>query len=66
MSGAITVTEAKAQLSSLIERATEGEKIVIGRGQQPVAKLVRCDPPPIRRQMGGLRGKIERAFGMRD
>jgi prevent-host-death family protein len=79
VSGAVTVTEAKTQLSSLIERATEGEEIVIRRGQQPVAKLVRYDPPPIRRQMGALRGKIwmsddfdepdeeiERAFGMRD
>lgn len=76
---AVTVTEAKTQLSSLIERVTEGEEIVIRRGQRPVAKLVRYDEPPVRRQLGALRGQIwmsddfdepdeeiERLFGMRD
>lgn len=78
-SKAITVTEAKTQLSSLIERVTEGEEIVIRRGQRPVAKLVRYEQPASRRQMGALRGQIwmsddfdepdeeiEGLFGMRD
>lgn len=75
----VTVTEAKTQLSSLIARVTEGEEIVIRRGQRPVAKIIRYDDPPVRRQMGELKGKIwmsddfdepdeeiERLFGMRD
>ncbi len=75
----VTVTEAKTQLSSLIERVTDGEEIVIRRGQQPVAKLIRYDPPPVRRRLGELRGQIwmsedfdepdeelERQFGTRD
>jgi prevent-host-death family protein len=79
MSKAVTVTEAKTQLSSLIERVTDGEEIVIRRGPRPVAKLIRYDDPPARRQMGDLKGKIwisddfdepdeeiERLFGMRD
>jgi prevent-host-death family protein len=79
MADAVTVTEAKTQLSSLIERVAEGEEIVIRRGQRPVAKLVRYDEPPVRRKMGDLRGQIwmsddfdepdeeiERLFGMRD
>jgi prevent-host-death family protein len=79
MSETVTVTEAKTQLSRLIERATDGEEIIIRRGQQPVVKLVRYEAPPARRQMGGLRGQIwmsddfdepdeeiERLFGMRD
>ena len=79
MSEAVTVSEAKTQLSRLIERATEGEEIVIRRGPRPVAKLIRYDDPPVRRQMGDLKGKIwmsddfnepdeeiERLFGMRD
>jgi prevent-host-death family protein len=79
MSKAVTVTEAKTQLSSLIERVTDGEEIVIRRGSRPVAKLIRYDDPPARRQMGDLKGKIwisddfdepdeeiERLFGMRD
>lgn len=79
MSEAVTVTEAKTQLSSLIERVSDGEEIVIRRGHRPVAKLIRYDEPPARRQMGDLKGKIwisddfdepdeeiERLFGMRD
>jgi prevent-host-death family protein len=79
VSETVTVTEAKSQLSRLIERAGEGEEIVIRRGRKPVAKLIRYDDPPVRRQMGDLKGKIwmsddfdepdeeiERLFGMRD
>jgi prevent-host-death family protein len=75
----VTVTEAKTQLSSLLERVSDGEEIVIRRGQRPVAKLVRYDEPAVRRRMGDLRGQIwmsddfdepdeeiERLFGMRD
>jgi prevent-host-death family protein len=58
MSETVTVTEAKTQLSSLIARVTDGEEIVIRRGQRPVAKIVRYDDPPVRRQMGNLKGKI--------
>ena len=79
MSETVTVTEAKTQLSSLIERVAEGEEIVIRRGQEPVAKLIRYDAVPVRRQLGALRGQIwmsedfdatdedlERLFGTRD
>jgi prevent-host-death family protein len=58
MAKAVTVTEAKTQLSSLIDRAGEGEEIVIRRGSRPVAKLIRYDDPPVRRKMGDLKGKI--------
>ena len=74
-----TVTEAKTQLSSLLERVRDGEEVVIRRGQLPVAKLVRFDEPTTRRRMGELRGQIwmsddfdepdeaiERLFGARD
>jgi prevent-host-death family protein len=79
MSEIVTVTEAKSQLSRLIERVGAGEEIVIRRGRKPVAKLTRYDEPPARRQMGDLKGmiwmredfdepdeEIERLFGMRD
>jgi antitoxin (DNA-binding transcriptional repressor) of toxin-antitoxin stability system len=76
----VTVTEAKTQLSSLIERVTGGEEIVIRRGQRPVAKIVAYTPEePKRRKPGDLKGQIwmsddfdepdeeiERLFGMRD
>jgi prevent-host-death family protein len=79
MSEVVTITEAKSQLSRLIERAGAGEEIVIRRGRKPVAKLTRYDEPVARRPMGDLKGKIwisddfdepdeeiERLFGMRD
>jgi prevent-host-death family protein len=80
MSKAVTVTEAKAHLSSLIERVTDGEEIVIRRGPRPVAKLIGYDNPErTRRIPGDLKGKIwmsddfnepdeeiERLFGTRD
>lgn len=75
----VTVSEAKTQLSSLIELVVEGEEIVIRRGQQPVAKIVGYTPEQPVRKPGGLKGKIwisddfdepdeeiERLFGMRD
>lgn len=79
MSETVTVTEAKTQLSRLIERVANGEEIVIRRGQRPMAKLVRYDELPAPRRLGDLAGKIwisddfdepdeeiERLFGTRD
>jgi prevent-host-death family protein len=79
MSEAVTVTEAKTQLSRLIERTQAGEEIVIRRGRRPVAKLIRYQPAPSPRRLGALNGKIwiaddfdapdeeiERLFGTRD
>jgi prevent-host-death family protein len=78
MKDAVTVTEAKTQLSNLIERVSEGEEIVIRRGRWPVAKLVRYEQPAARRRLGTLKGQIrvgedfdepdaeiERLFGLR-
>lgn len=75
----VTVSEAKTQLSSLIELVVEGEEIVIRRGQQPVAKIVAYEPTRKPRVPGDLKGliwmsddfdepdaEIERLFGMRD
>lgn len=79
MAEAVTVTEAKSQLSQLIDRAAGGEEIVIRRGKAPIAKLVRYSEQPMPRKLGELRGQIwtsedfdepdeeiERLFGARD
>ena len=58
MAETVTVTEAKTQLSQLIERAANGEEIVIRRGKAPVAKIVGLAEPQVRRKPGGLRGQI--------
>jgi prevent-host-death family protein len=52
-----TVTEAKAQLSSLLERVERGEEVVISRAGRPVAVLARY-ASGARRKPGRLRGKI--------
>jgi prevent-host-death family protein len=79
VSEVVTVTEAKTQLSRLIERAAGGEEIVIRRGRRPVAKLVGYPAQHEPRKLGDLHGQIwisedfdepdeeiERLFGTRD
>lgn len=52
------ISEAKAQLSALIERVLAGEEIVIGKAGKPVAKLVRFERPRRPRVPGALKGRI--------
>lgn len=54
----VNIHEAKTQLSRLIEAAERGEDVVIARAGKPVARLVRIEPTPPRRQPGALRGKV--------
>lgn len=73
------ISEAKAQLSALIERVLSGEEIIIGKAGKPVARLVKYERPVGPRQPGALRGRIriaedfdelpedlQEAFGMGD
>ncbi len=55
------ISEAKAQLSALVEKAVAGQEVIIGRAGKPVAKLVRYERSERARQPGALRGKIKRA-----
>lgn len=53
------ISEAKAQLSALIEKVLAGEEVIIGKAGKPVVRLVRyehCEEP---RHPGALRGKIK-------
>jgi prevent-host-death family protein len=52
------ISEAKAQLSALIERVLTGEEIIIGKAGKPVARLVKYERPIGPRQPGALRGRI--------
>ena len=60
MSEAISISEAKTQLSKLVARAERGEEVTIRRGSKPVVRLVAIDPPPTSRRspIGALRGQI--------
>lgn len=55
----VSVYEAKTHLSRLIDKAAEGEEIVITRHGRPVAKLVSVTAPAERRKFGTLRGRIK-------
>ena len=54
----VNISEAKAQLSALIEKVLSGEDVIIGKAGKPVAKLIRYEPVRIQRKPGALRGKI--------
>jgi prevent-host-death family protein len=54
----INLYEAKTNLSSLVERVSEGEEIVIAKAGVPKAKLVPIAGPRRRRQPGGWDGKV--------
>ncbi len=52
------ISEAKAQLSALIEKVMSGREVIIGKAGKPVAKIVPYDPSKEPRKPGILRGKI--------
>ena len=73
------ISEAKAQLSALIEKVLAGQDVIIGKAGKPVAKLVAYRQDETPREPGALRGKIKiaddfeelpediaEAFGMKD
>jgi len=56
-----SVTEAKTQLSSLLERVCAGEEVIIARAGKPIARLVPYQPDRAPRRPGDLRGRIHMA-----
>ncbi|MFP4268296.1 MAG: type II toxin-antitoxin system Phd/YefM family antitoxin [Spirochaetaceae bacterium] len=53
-----TVTQAKTQLSFLLQRVIEGEEIVIGKAGKPVAKIVPYKGTGDPRVPGKLKGRV--------
>lgn len=53
-----TIHEAKTNLSKLIQKACEGEEVVIARGADPVVRLVPIRDIKGRRKPGALKGKL--------
>ena len=56
-----SVTEAKAQLSMLLERVCAGEEIIIARAGRPIARLVPYQSGRVPRKPGDLKGRIRMA-----
>ena len=53
------ISEAKAQLSALIEKVMAGQEVIIGKAGKPVVKLVLYETSKKPRNPGALRGKIK-------
>lgn len=58
MSRIVNISEAKAQLSRLVEEAARGQRIIIGRAGRPVAVLQAYDADPGPRTLGAWRGAV--------
>lgn len=59
----VTVQEAKTQLSRLLRRVEAGEEVVIRRGRERVAMLVRVEDEGTKREIwGDLKGSIAPDF----
>lgn len=60
MSDYVNLYEAKTHLSALVERAAEGEEIVIAKAGKPLARLVSMasKAPKPKRRAGGWKGKL--------
>jgi prevent-host-death family protein len=54
-----TIHQAKTNLSRLIQRASNGEQVIISRGSTPVAMLVSVGPIKGKRIPGALKGKLQ-------
>lgn len=53
------ISEAKAQLSALIELVLAGEEIIIAKAGKPVVRLTKFEGPEEYRRPGALKGLIE-------
>jgi prevent-host-death family protein len=54
----VTIHQAKTNLSRLIQKASNGEEVIISRGSKPVARLVPLGETKGKRQPGSLKGKL--------
>jgi prevent-host-death family protein len=52
------ISEAKAELSALIDAVSKGEEVLIGKAGVPVARLVRYTGADAKRVPGALQGQI--------
>ncbi len=59
MSDTINMHDAKTHLSKLVQRALDGEEIIISRDGKPLVKLTPvADGPTVKRQYGRLKGQV--------
>ena len=56
---AVNIHAAKTHFSRLVERAANGEEIIIAKAGKPIARLMPLAVPVRRRRPGLLKGKIK-------
>jgi prevent-host-death family protein len=56
-----SITEAKAQLSMLLERVGAGEEVINAEAGKPIARLVPHRADRVPRKSGALKGRIRMA-----
>ena len=54
----VKVHEAKTNFSKLLKAVEEGDEVIVHRGDEPVARLVRYEEPVATRGFGSLKGRI--------
>ncbi len=54
----INLYEAKTNLSALVDRAAEGEEIIIAKAGRPLARLVPLQGLAVPRRPGGWEGQV--------
>lgn len=56
----VSIDQAKADLSHLVERAAQGESFIIAKAGKPLVQVIALDPMPVRhgRRLGFLIGRI--------
>lgn len=55
----VTIHEAKAKLSKLIEEALSGQEVIIARRNKPLVRIVPLEQPATGRRIGSAKGKID-------
>jgi len=61
MSTVLTLSEAKAKFSEVVERASLGEDIIITRMGRTIVRITRFEPASPNRRLGLLQGRIQLA-----
>ncbi len=61
MSTVLSLSEAKAKFSEVVERASKGEDIIITRMWRTTVRITRFEPASPNRRLGLLKGRIRLA-----
>ena len=66
MESTLTLSDAKARFSEVVERAANGEVFIITRRGRPVARITRFVAPNRRRKLGDFAGRTRMSEDFED